>query len=1184
MKKILLSLLVACLGCAVSSNAQVILSQNFTGTTTPGMPTGWTTSLTVVTGTPALGWQTTTAATNLYFGTVSNAAPHTEYAVCNEYADTGNNPAGMISPTFSLVGVTAPYLNFDYVFFEAAYTTPPIVEKLWVDITTDGGTTWHNLDTLHAASVWSIKFESLIPYIGSANCKIRFMYSDLGRSFIGAAIGNIRIFNAPPTEIGLIATTPVAGSTTDYFAVGTGATLGGTIHNGGADTLTSFSASYQVGTDTVVTNMFTGLHIAPMANYDFHCTPYMVTALGTKPVSMWVTKAGDSLLSNDSMNTALIGVSFMPAKKIAVEEATGTWCGWCVRGIVFMDSLAKLYGNDISLIAVHNGDPMTVPAYDTWMGGRISGYPSVVVDRKFVDDPSNLLTIHDQHQNDFGFASITMMPTISGGDVTIPVTINPAINLTGGYKLVLVLTEDGVHSYSTVASTWDQHDYYSGGGYGAMNIDGWAGYNFATLPSVINGSVMYYNHVNRAIVPSPTGVSGYFPSGMVAGGSYTHTFTTPLMAGTPPTGWQISKMHAIVMLIDSATGNVLNSQNADLSLSHVCVGDSLTIMDSVSGGTFTSNATAIATVNSTTGVVMALSAGTVIITHTVGTAHYYTTIIVNPLPAPITGSSLACEYGVTVLSDMGIGTWSISDSSVASISASGVVTGFALGGTAIVTYTNTCGYTTKSITVGTAPYAGTISGASVICSGSLDTLMETMAGGTWTSSDTATMLTPISMGVVVNTSGGTTVTYTVTNACGMASVSQIINVNAMPVAGMVSGTSTLCQGASTTLMDSTMGGMWWSSDSAIASVNPSTGVVWGMGAGTTVIWYTVTNACGSASAGDTVMVNPLPMAGTIMGGTISLCNGDSTTFTSTVSGGMWHSMDTAKATIGATSGIVRSLGLGNDTLVYTVTNTCGTATDTTIVNITHTATAGTITGSSHVCVGSSITLADAVTGGTWRSYKPIIATVDATTGVVTGASYGIDTIWYRIAASCGVDSVSHVVVVDSVLPMVAAISGSSSFCQGQTKVYSDLVAGGVWSSMDTTIATINSVTGAATGVAGGTVVLEYTLSNTCSSFTATDTIVINPLPMVSAITGGTSSLCLGDSTIYMDTTHGGTWDIAIGNATISDMGHVTGVTLGIDTIRYTVSNTCGNTTVWSAINITSTATAGAITSFPFVVS
>jgi hypothetical protein len=72
--------------------------------------------------------------------------------------------------------------------------------------------------------------------------------------------------------------------------------------------------------------------------------------------------------------------------------------------------------------------------------------------------------------------------------------------------------------------------------------------------------------------------------------------------------------------------------------------------------------------------------------------------------------------------------------------------------------------------------------------------------------------------------------------------------------------------------------------------------------------------------------------------------------------------------------------------------------------------AGTITGTAKVKVGSTITLSNATTGGTWSSSASGVATIGST-GVVTGVADGTATISYTVTNTCGSAIATRVVTV-----------------------------------------------------------------------------------------------------------------------------------------------------------------------------
>jgi hypothetical protein len=73
------------------------------------------------------------------------------------------------------------------------------------------------------------------------------------------------------------------------------------------------------------------------------------------------------------------------------------------------------------------------------------------------------------------------------------------------------------------------------------------------------------------------------------------------------------------------------------------------------------------------------------------------------------------------------------------------------------------------------------------------------------------------------------------------------NIIAPPNAGTITGIDSLCPGDTFHFTDGAPGGVWGSSNSTVAGISGG-GIVTGLTAGTTVINYTVTNACGPAVA------------------------------------------------------------------------------------------------------------------------------------------------------------------------------------------------------------------------------------------------------------------------------------------------------------------------------------------------
>lgn len=182
---------------------------------------------------------------------------------------------------------------------------------------------------------------------------------------------------------------------------------------------------------------------------------------------------------------------------------------------------------------------------------------------------------------------------------------------------------------------------------------------------------------------------------------------------------------------------------------------------------------------------------------------------------------------------------------------------------------------------------------------------------------------------------------------------------------------------------------------------------------------------------------------------------------------------------------------------------------------------GTITGTATICAGSSTTLSNATTGGTWSSSATGVATVGST-GVVTGVAAGTATISYTVTNGCGSASTTRVVTVNP-LPGAGTITGTATVTVGSTTTLSNATGGGTWSSGSAAIATVGS-TGVVTGVAAGTATISYTVTNGCGSAVATTVVTVNTASLTIGATYGGGKIAYilqpGDPGYVAGETHG----------------------------------------------------------------
>ncbi len=386
----------------------------------------------------------------------------------------------------------------------------------------------------------------------------------------------------------------------------------------------------------------------------------------------------------------------------------------------------------------------------------------------------------------------------------------------------------------------------------------------------------------------------------------------------------------------------------------------------------------------------------------------------------IAGTLSVCAGSTTALSFSATGgTWSSSNTFVATVNSSGTMGGVSFG-TATITYNLSGHHSYSTVTVNSLPSA--ITGTMHACVGATTTLSSSPSGS-WTSGTIS--VATVSGSTVYGAGPGTTV-ITNTNTATGCGITAIFTVNPLPAS--ITGTTSVCIGATTTLHDATVPGTWSSSSSSAASVS-STGVVTGGGAtGSATITYT---AAGCSTSASVIVLTAPTTAGTITGSSV-LCAGASTTLNDGAASGTWSSTSTAIATVDG-FGIVHGVSGGSVTISYTVANICGSIGTSTSITINPLPDAGIITGLVTICQGDTATLSDVAGSGTWSSTNSSIATITSS-GLVTGVSAGAATISYTVSNDCGTLAATQAVNVLSTATCLLSVTNTGN-SQNEITIY-----------------------------------------------------------------------------------------------------------------------------------------------------
>ncbi len=537
------------------------------------------------------------------------------------------------------------------------------------------------------------------------------------------------------------------------------------------------------------------------------------------------------------------------------------------------------------------------------------------------------------------------------------------------------------------------------------------------------------------------------------------------------------------------TQGVLLAPSGITGVTSVCAGSSVSLANSVGGGTWTSSAPGIATVDAVTGLLSGVAAGTSTITYQLSTGCLKTTTAtVNPLPVvnTVTGGGNYCSGGAGVHVGLSGSTTGIyyqlycGAATPADLTGNGSALDFGLqtsAGVYSVIATNTttsCSRTmsgTVNVSIDPLPTAYAMTGGGSYCSGGSGVHIGLAAtdmginyrlynGATATGAPVAGTGSAIDFGMFT-ASGTYTVlaTNAVTSCTNSASGSAPVTINALPNVYSVFGGGSYCAGGTgvhVRLSWSQVGVMYilYNGTTAIGSPVPGTGLLLDLGEQTAPGTYTVvamnaTTFCTRNMSGSaTVVVNPLPTAYSVTGGG-NYCSGGAGVHVGLSSSAtgisyMLYNGSTVSGSPLSGTGAALDFGLQTAAGTYTVlavnsstscmNNMAGAAN----VVINPLPTVYSVTGGGAYCSGGGGThvgLGASNTGISYQLYNGSTATGTPVSGTGSAIDFGLQTAAgiYTVRATnsttmCINDMAGSASVLINPLPTVYAVTGGGYYC------------------------------------------------------------------------------------------------------------------------------------------------------------
>lgn len=355
-------------------------------------------------------------------------------------------------------------------------------------------------------------------------------------------------YSATPSEIG-----------TTYELKGQSNTIPIMITNNGSQTINSLSYTITtngktseeqtISTPEILFNNSADVNIVFPADDE--------TIKYSKTITITKVNGEANAAAVNSASGIFICLSSKPELKIAIEEFTGTWCGWCPVGFAGLKYVHETYGDKAVLIAAHSEDPMAIADYDPIMA-TVSGFPSSFVNR--------MLDLYP-HPSYFEYYLPYLVNITVPGSIEVnaewanseqnEIKINTSTTFrytetSADYGIAFVLVEDGM---TGTGSDWAQTNNLSHNS-DYSDLTEW--YN---APTRVSG--LEFDHVAVGAWGILNGVSNSVPSSFAADEALPFAYNADISSKTIIQ--DKSKLSVVALLIDRNSGLIINAAETNIA-------------------------------------------------------------------------------------------------------------------------------------------------------------------------------------------------------------------------------------------------------------------------------------------------------------------------------------------------------------------------------------------------------------------------------------------------------------------------------------------------------------------------------------------------------------------------------------------------------------------------------------------
>ncbi len=354
-----------------------------------------------------------------------------------------------------------------------------------------------------------------------------------------------------------------------------------TIVSHGTNAISSFDYTYNINGTGAYSGRTTLDTPTPAGKLNYSKNTYItipaINNTGKYNLEVAITKVNGAANTNAQASATGVFsiVDDMPVHRPVMEEHTGLWCGYCVRGFAAMKYMSETYPDDFIAISYHNdGRPSSCPDYMEIMSSSNfpnagNGYPYCYLDRVIGCDP-----YWGTQGSGFGIekdwkarrdvetpASIYVKANWHDAynkQIDVETSVNFVKAADGEYQIAYALLANDLYGSGT---GWNQINYYNTV-YDASayipQMRQFLGANGAS--STVSG--LHFDDV-VILAPDVKGVSGSLPSSISVGDLMTHkyTFNAENAVNTRGTSLvqNVNNLYVVAMLKKVSNGEIVNA-------------------------------------------------------------------------------------------------------------------------------------------------------------------------------------------------------------------------------------------------------------------------------------------------------------------------------------------------------------------------------------------------------------------------------------------------------------------------------------------------------------------------------------------------------------------------------------------------------------------------------------------------